>query len=1314
MFGKASGRGGATFSNNSSGRGRGGAFQGGGAAGAGRGGRSAFDQAFGKPAFNKNPPQTDRPTPFGQSNKTASVFGQSSQMSNNNAFGNSAFSQAIDNSQSQSVFGQSLASTTSPFGQAQATQSVFNQQPSSVSNSAFNSAFGNTGFSQPAASESPFGQRQQPEHNTAFNQAFGNTGFRSNTDHRQQPQSNSAFNQAFGNTVNNTPPPKAFNQGNTGFNQPNMSNPIPPTNTFSQPFGNTTGFNQPTDNTSKAPNAFNQAFGSTGFSTPKTVEKATPAAFNQAFGNTAFNKPKVQKKPSAAFDQAFGGSGFDQPMNTDNTPKAFTKKSHSFNQAVSGSESVDSNAPTGQPKRTLSAKSNIASRIGGNASATTKAKVTPTVAKKAVNTSQVASTFQRKPNKKTSETSSALKDSGISSAADRAARFGSTSKSVLYDQFKENRVRERQQAIAQGLIPDPDNPTRLEDAIDFRGTCQAKCPDFEMLEREIQNGLDALEMDEEGNVDPEKAVKAYRRSAAGIDQPLPSDVRSPEALVNTLDYLVDEILTNVPLEKCHAFVRDRTRSIRQDFTLQNIRDVTAVEIHERIARFHILCLHEMCELDEGKFSKQQETEQLRKVLVSLMEFYDDLREEGIETKNEAEFRAYNVISHIRDQDIARQTMTLPVHLFKSQYITRALEFRALSQRSNEIMESSSRRNKPENIEASQNFYSAFFKLIADSGTSFLLACMLETHFADVRKGALKAMNIAYMFKAGGVQAEDVRQALAYDSVKQLLEEAQLYGLVIDNSLDVPTIRFGQKHYKSKIAVFIEPLSNPSQKKSLLLVEPKKAGRTFRDIVNGINPHVTPLPNQNVFAPQSNPILPSSGTFNFNPEATPFTAKSASKSSETTASEEAERKKKEELELAKSKAAAAEAQAARERKKMEELEERKRLEQAEKEQAKRLEEERVAREKQMMEELAKQKEKEEVELKEREKALLQQQRDKQMAAMHKNVVKSQLVKRWTDELLENIISERAQISVNKAIERDRLLKKVAYPWLARARASIKKRKTEAMSRKRKWHFNMYVITHNPYIISDDTIYKAIPSHSTPDGISKRVSQCIQAEKIALENIDKTGDNENIWKTEEFPLNIYPRIRDKMMDLKHSRSLDHGVVSKPTWQLIISAPDSDSQSSLWFARKFGLEQVFLRKDGLYQAFDITIRMITLETPISCQLANETGAVIFSLPESKAEKNKAETALYWENNRMRFNSLIEGVEKYNPGIKVPFLFTYFPDSSSTESTLKKIPELLNLASCRVVSDYHILVMNPLTIAKRIVQEVNWLSNNTVINQE
>jgi hypothetical protein len=193
------------------------------------------------------------------------------------------------------------------------------------------------------------------------------------------------------------------------------------------------------------------------------------------------------------------------------------------------------------------------------------------------------------------------------------------------------------------------------------------------------------------------------------------------------------------------------------------------------------------------------------VLLSLIEFYDDLREEGIETENEAEFRAYYMISHIRDQDVARQAQTLPINIFRHPYLQRALEFHALAQRNNEIMETSSRRNKPLNTEACQNFYSTFFRLIADPNTTFLMACMLECHFADVRKGALKAMNVSYMMKAGGVEAEYVRQVLAYDTLQQLLQEVHLYGISIDMSLNEPTIRFGQKHYRTKVPIFVGKL-----------------------------------------------------------------------------------------------------------------------------------------------------------------------------------------------------------------------------------------------------------------------------------------------------------------------------------------------------------------------------------------------------------------------------------------------------------------------------------------------------------------------------
>lgn len=82
-------------------------------------------------------------------------------------------------------------------------------------------------------------------------------------------------------------------------------------------------------------------------------------------------------------------------------------------------------------------------------------------------------------------------------------------------------------------------------------------------------------------------------------------------LQQTLDYLFHDICQQDPgLINSHPFLRDRTRAIRQDFTLQNDRSDLAIECHERIARYHILCLHVLREAEN--FSESQELEQLRK------------------------------------------------------------------------------------------------------------------------------------------------------------------------------------------------------------------------------------------------------------------------------------------------------------------------------------------------------------------------------------------------------------------------------------------------------------------------------------------------------------------------------------------------------------------------------------------------------------------------------------------------------------------------------------------------------------------------------
>ena len=75
----------------------------------------------------------------------------------------------------------------------------------------------------------------------------------------------------------------------------------------------------------------------------------------------------------------------------------------------------------------------------------------------------------------------------------------------------------------------------------------------------------------------------------------------------TLDYLFHELLPRGGFEETQAFVRDRSRAVRNDFTIQQDRGPVAIECHERCARFHILSLHVMSSVSgfDGTLETQQ-------------------------------------------------------------------------------------------------------------------------------------------------------------------------------------------------------------------------------------------------------------------------------------------------------------------------------------------------------------------------------------------------------------------------------------------------------------------------------------------------------------------------------------------------------------------------------------------------------------------------------------------------------------------------------------------------------------------------------------
>lgn len=404
-------------------------------------------------------------------------------------------------------------------------------------------------------------------------------------------------------------------------------------------------------------------------------------------------------------------------------------------------------------------------------------------------------------------------------------------------EMKGGREALRNAYIKSGVLPDPDKPTDLALAVKLVGTCQDMCPEFEREEREFQKELDPLEVyPGTDRVDPRIAVKIYRRPAAGRELPLPEDVRPPPVLRRTLDYLFHDLLPADPNDprftQVQGFLWNRTRAVRQDFIVQSEGGPIAIECHERIARYHILCLHWRGGPGAEGWSEQQELEQLRKTMRSLIEFYDDNRRKFVANKpgsgpqqaspNEAEFRAYNLLLHLRDPETLREAELLPADIFRSPMVQTAINLRQLAQRSNNL----EKRGQPRNTEATLNLFSKFFAELRKPNVNYLMACLAENSFSSVRIGAVKAMSKAYMAQHRGVPMERLQHVLGMDSAEQVVKMATHLGLELEYEANVAV---GVKIHRSITINEDKPLSNPF---STTIVEAKRGSHTSADVVDG--------------------------------------------------------------------------------------------------------------------------------------------------------------------------------------------------------------------------------------------------------------------------------------------------------------------------------------------------------------------------------------------------------------------------------------------------------------------------------------------------
>ena len=126
-------------------------------------------------------------------------------------------------------------------------------------------------------------------------------------------------------------------------------------------------------------------------------------------------------------------------------------------------------------------------------------------------------------------------------------------------------------------------------------------------------------------------------------------------------------------------------------------------------------------------------------LISLIELYEDQRLDGHDSQNEPEFRAYQLLSHLHDQEVARSILALPARIFHHPLVQIAFDLRALAQRNFDTQKVGSKSN----AEISLNFFTRYFKRVRRADVPFLMACLAHNKLGEVRRAGVRALMRSY-------------------------------------------------------------------------------------------------------------------------------------------------------------------------------------------------------------------------------------------------------------------------------------------------------------------------------------------------------------------------------------------------------------------------------------------------------------------------------------------------------------------------------------------------------------------------------------------
>ncbi|KAM5551281.1 SAC3 family protein C [Rosa sericea] len=316
------------------------------------------------------------------------------------------------------------------------------------------------------------------------------------------------------------------------------------------------------------------------------------------------------------------------------------------------------------------------------------------------------------------------------------------------------------------------------------GSCTLMCPEAERAQRERLRDLAPFERlnGNPARSSPSIAVKKFFRTMS-TKQAQASDVRPLPVLEDTLNYLLELFDSkDYPFEVIHDFLFDRTRSIRQDLSMQNIGGEKAIHMYQEMVKFHIISLHKLrgCSSQNTSPMHHLNMEQLAKTLTSLFNLYGANHHSNSTYENEAEFCSFYVLLHLgsHSQPLGESLSWWFSHMPSSIIKSKEMHF------SRKILRYFRMGN-----------YKRFLSTVA-AEASYLQYCIIEPYVDEVRVLAVSCIN------SGGYKLHPY--PLSHLSKLLIMKESDLESFLKSCGLQICTDEEGHNLLPTKQTTFCHP------------------------------------------------------------------------------------------------------------------------------------------------------------------------------------------------------------------------------------------------------------------------------------------------------------------------------------------------------------------------------------------------------------------------------------------------------------------------------------------------------------------------------